>query len=130
MGLIEADVTESIIGAFYDVYNTLDFGFLEHVYAAALEFELLKRGHQVGREVPVKVFYKGTELASQRIDLLVDGKVVVEIKSTYELHKAAPRQVYSYLRATKIEVGLLLYFGPRPNFFRLLLTNDRKRGLR
>src|SRR5688572_29293242 len=121
MGLIDADVTECIIGAFYDVYNTLDFGFLEHVYSAALEFELIKRGHHVGREVAVQVFYKGTQLATQRIDLLVDGKVVVEIKSTYELHKAAPRQVYSYLRATKLEVGLLLYFGPKPNFFHLLL---------
>jgi GxxExxY protein len=130
MALIEADVTESIIAAFYEVYNTLDFGFLEHIYVSALELELRKRGHSVGREVSVQVLYKGNELAFQRIDLLVDGRVVVEVKSTYELHKAAPRQVYSYLRATRIEVGLLLHFGPRPSFFRLLLTNDRKRGLR
>src|SRR6185436_4623650 len=106
MALIEEACTSSIIAAFYEVYNEIGFGFLEHVYAAALERELRARGHQVGREVPVTVYYKGDEVAHQRLDILVDGKVVVEIKSTYELHKAAPRQVYSYLRATKLEVGL------------------------
>jgi GxxExxY protein len=126
MALIEEELTHSIIGAFYDVYNTLGFGFLEHVYACALERALIKRGHRVGREVPVIVYYEGEEIAHQRLDMLVDGKVIVEIKSTYELHKAAPRQVYSYLRATKLEVGLLLYFGPEPSFFRLLASNASK----
>ena len=126
MALIEEKRTESIIAAFYEVYNEIGFGFLEHVYGAALERELRAHGHQVGREVPVKVYYKGDEIAHQRLDLLVDGRIVVEIKSTYELHKAAPRQVYSYLRATKLEVGLLLYFGPKPSFFRLVHSNARK----
>jgi GxxExxY protein len=126
MPLFEEDLTRSVIGAFYEVYNTLGFGFLEHVYAAALERELRERGHDVGREVSVVIYYKGVELARQRLDMVVDGKLVVEIKSTYELHKAAPRQVYSYLRATDMEVGLLLHFGPRPAFFRLTFTNDRK----
>lgn len=103
---------------------------MEHVYGAALEQELQSRGHSVAREVSVQVFYKQRPLATLRLDLLVDGKVVVEIKSAYELHKAASRQVYSYLRATNLEVALLLHFGPRPSFFRMLLTNDRKRGIR
>jgi GxxExxY protein len=129
MTLLEEACTGSIIAAFYEVYNEIGFGFLEHVYAAALERELRSRGHQVGREVPVTVYYKGDEIAHQRMDILVDGKVVVEIKSTYELHKAAPRQVYSYLRATRLEVGLLLYFGPRPSFFRVVFSNTPRTTL-
>jgi GxxExxY protein len=123
--LLEGPLTESVIGAFYEVYNTLGFGFLEHVYITALERELLARGHHVAREVCVRVTYKGEELAQQRIDMLVDEKLVVETKSTYELHKAASRQVFNYLRATNLEVGLLLHFGPQPSFFRLISSNKR-----
>jgi GxxExxY protein len=123
--LIEGSLTESVIGAFYDVYNTLGFGFLEHVYIVALERELLARGHRVAREVCVRVQYKGQELAQQRIDMVVDERLIVEVKSTYDLHKAAPRQVFNYLRATNIEVGLLFHFGPRPSFFRLISSNKK-----
>src|SRR5687767_741755 len=118
VGLIEKELTGSIIGAFYEVYNTLGFGFLEHVYVMALERELLARGHSVAREVSVRVVYKGEELSFQRLDMIVDGKVIVETKSTLELHKGARRQVYNYLRATDLEVGLLLHFGPTASFFR------------
>ena len=123
--LIEEALTESAIGAFYEVYNTFGFGFLEHIYVTALERELLARGHHVAREVCVRVTYKGEELAQQRIDMLVDEKLIVEIKSTYELHKAAPRQLFNYLRATNLEVGLLLHFEPKPSFFRLISSNKR-----
>ena len=102
------------------MYNELGYGFLEHIYVLALERELVSRGHCVAREVGVAVFYKGEELGSQRMDLIVDGKVVVETKSTQELHKSATRQVNNYLRATKLEVALLLHFGPEPRFFRLI----------
>jgi GxxExxY protein len=118
--LIEEQLTHSVIGAFYDVYNTLGFGFLELVYMSALERELRDRGHAVGREVYVPVLYKGAELARQRIDMIVDDRVLVEAKSTQELHKSAKRQVYNYLRATRLEVGLLLHFGPEPCFYRLV----------
>ena len=117
--LIEEALTYSVIGAFFDVYNTLGFGFLEHLYVRALERELVVRGHAVAREVGVRVWYKGEELGNQRIDMIVDGKLIVETKATYELHKAAQRQVYNYLRATNLEVGLLLHFGPKPKFYRL-----------
>ena len=117
--LIEERLTSSVIGAFYEVYNTLGFGFLEHVYVMSLERELLARGHLVGREVPVPVLYKGEEVAHQRLDVIVDGKLIVETKSTYELHKAAQRQVYNYLRATSLDIALLLHFGPEPKFYRL-----------
>jgi GxxExxY protein len=121
--LIEEAVTRSIIGAFYRVYNKLGFGFLEGLYVAALERELNARGHDVGREVGVRVMYDGIELGLQRLDLIVDHRVVVEAKSTSQLHRHATRQVYNYLRATHLEVGLLLHFGPEPRFFRVICRN-------
>ena len=121
--LIESALTRSIIGAFYDVYNGLGFGFIERPYVLAMERELKRRGHQVAREVLVEVTYRGEPLCHQRLDMVVDGRVVVEAKSTYKLHEAAPRQVYSYLRSTHLEIGLLLHFGPKPSFFRLISRN-------
>ena len=124
--LLEEQLTRSVIGAFYEVYNTLGFGFLEHIYVMALERELRSRGHQVRREVGVCVMYKGEELAYQRLDMVVDDKLVVEVKSTYELHKAANRQVYNYLRATNLEVGLLFHFGPEPKFYRSICRKTNR----
>jgi len=121
--LLEARLTHSVIGAFYEVYNALGFGFLEHLYDTALERELVARGHRVAREVPVRVMYKGEELGIQRIDLIVDEKLVVETKSKYELHRALPRQLFNYLRATNLEIGLLFHFGPEPRFHRVISTN-------
>jgi GxxExxY protein len=123
--LLEERLTHSVIGAFYEVYNTLGYGFVEYLYLAALERELAARGHYVAREVTVHVRYKGAELGTQRIDMIVDEKVVVEAKSTEQLHRSASRQVYNYLRATNLEVGLLLHFGPEPNFQRLICRNTR-----
>jgi GxxExxY protein len=123
--LIEGARTRSVIGAFFEVYNTLGFGFLEHLYVMAMERELLSRGHRVARQVGVCIMYKGEELGTHRLDMIVDGKLVVETKSTYELHRAAQRQVYNYLKATGLEVGLLLHFGPEPRFYRFVSTNIR-----
>ena len=117
--LFEEELTRSVIGAFYDVYNDLKFGLWEHVYQLALEIELRSRGHDVGREVSVPIYYKGKELTRQRIDVLVDGRLIVETKASLELHKSAQRQVYNYLRATRLQVGLLLHFGPDPAFYRV-----------
>lgn len=117
--LLEDPLTYSVIGAFFDVYNTLGFGFLEHIYVMALERELVGRSHTVAREVGVRVWYKGEALGHQRIDMIIDDKLVVETKAAYELHKGAQRQLYNYLRATNLKVGLLLHFGPKPRFYRL-----------
>ncbi|AHG93099.1 GxxExxY protein (plasmid) [Gemmatirosa kalamazoonensis] len=111
-------LTHSVIGAFYEVYHTLGFGFVEHLYVAALERELLARGHRVGREVAIPVFYKGQPLGTQRLDMVVDEMLVVEVKSTYDLPAAARRQLLSYLSATRLGVGLLLHFGPEPKVHR------------
>jgi GxxExxY protein len=121
--LIDERLTGSIIGAFYAVYRTLGFGFLEHVYVLAMERELRTRGHRVARELSVDIMYDGEELCTQRLDMVVDERVVVETKSTYELHPTAQRQLYNYLRASRLEVGLLFHFGREPQFFRLMCRN-------
>ena len=123
-GLIEQHLTESAIGAFYEVYNILGYGLFEQVYMTALDRELRARCHAVAREVWVPVFYKGEEISRQRIDMIVDERLIIEAKSTQELHKSASRQVYNYLRATRLQVGLLLHFGPEPAFYRLVHTQD------
>ena len=121
--LVEEPLTRSVIGAFFEVYNTLGFGFLEQLYVAALEQELLARGHSVAREMSVRIMYKGFELGNQRLDMIVDDRLVVEVKSTLLLHPAATRQLFNYLRGSSLQVGLLLHFGPEPRFHRLICTN-------
>ncbi len=90
------------------------------MYAGALECELAKRGHGVARDLPVPVLYKGRQIACQRLDLVVDERVIVEIKATEKLSPAAQPQLISYLRATWFEVGVLLHFGPKPGFYRFI----------
>jgi GxxExxY protein len=118
--LLEGKLTHSVIGAFFEVYNNLGFGFLERFYVTALQRELLRRGHRVAREVSVDVVYKNEKLGSQRLDLIVDERLVVETKAAWEINKSATRQLYNYLRATDLEVGLVLHFGPRPKFYRVI----------
>jgi GxxExxY protein len=128
MYLIEKELTSSVIGAFFAVHRALGFGFLEHVHAAALERELLRRGHRVDREINVLIQYDGADIAHQRLDMVVDDKLVIEIKSTEHLHRDAKRQLYNYLRATKFEVGLLLHFGRSANFYRVICTTRENAG--
>jgi GxxExxY protein len=124
--LIEEDLTYAVIGAFYEVYNELGYGFAERIYMDALELELRARGRGVRREVPIQVIFKGKVLARQRLDMVVDDKLVVEGKSTFDVHKSALRKVYNYLHATRLEVGLLLHFGPEARFYRLISSNKRE----
>ena len=124
--LLEEKLTRSVIGAFYEVYNTLGYGYLEYVYMLALEQELRARGHEVAREVPVAVIYKGRELAVQRLDMVVDGKLVIEAKATEMLHPSAKRQLVSYLKSTRLSIGLLLHFGPEPKVHRAVYTKGKR----
>src|SRR5688572_18595160 len=114
--LVHESVTRSIIGSFFHVFNYLGAGFLESVYASALTKVLRARGHRVEREAAVRVWFEEEVIALQRIDMVVDDKVIVEIKSGDRLSTAARIQLGNYLTATGIEVGLLLHFGPRPMF--------------
>jgi GxxExxY protein len=123
--LLHAKITESIIGAFYLVYNELGYGFLEKVYIEALVRVLRKLGHKVDREILVPVEFFDEVIALQRLDLLVDDKVVVEVKSTRDLVVADHRQLRSYLSGTRLEVGLLLHFGHEAKFYRSVCTNRR-----
>src|SRR5215470_4371200 len=100
IGLLYDDLTRSIIAAFFEVYNILGHGLLESVYVAALDEELRRRGHHVEREVWVDVYYKGVPVKRQRIDRIVDGKVVVEIKASAVLPQYAERQLLTCLKAT------------------------------
>lgn len=118
--LLERETSHQVIGAFFEVYGTLGFGFLEHVYREALERELVTRARRVQKEVIVPVWYKGAVLTSQRVDLIVDDAVLIEIKSTEVMPTVARRQLLNYLRATSFQVGLLLHFGPSPRFYRLV----------
>lgn len=127
--LLDKDITGSIIGAFFDVYNTLGWGFLEHLYVKALEHELRLRGHTVVRQARVEVWYKGVLLGAQKVDLLVDARVVVEAKASELLPRAARAQLYNYLRATSKNVGLLLHFGPDPDFQRVFCRDAKRDGV-
>jgi GxxExxY protein len=111
--LIESELSRSIIAAFYAVYNYFGYGFAEVVYAAALEYE-------VERELAIQIYYEDRIVAWQRLDMVVDGKVIVEVKATERMAPYAERQLRNYLRATEHRVGLLLHFGPEPKVHRLV----------
>ena len=116
--LLQKELTGQIIGAFYECYNILRFGYLEAVYRSALAVELQARGHRCVREGLIEVLYRGVCVGNYRYDLVVDERVLVEVKSGDALAPSAKRQLLNYLRGTGLEVGLLLYFGPEPQFFR------------
>ena len=118
--LLYERLTESIISSFYEVYNRLGYGFLESVYAKALQIELEHRGHQVRSEVIVDLYYRGFHIGRHRLDRIVDEKVVVEVKAAETVPKTAARQCLSYLRATSVQVGLVLNFGVTPQIKRVV----------
>jgi GxxExxY protein len=125
--LLEADRVGSIIGAFYAVYNYYGPGLAESVYAGALAEELRRREHEVERELAVSVEYNGTHVAWQRLDLVVDNRIVVEVKATELMPRYAERQLISYLKATRFEVGVLLHFGDRAAFRRYIDSPKRNK---
>ena len=124
--LLHSDVTELIIKVFYHVYNTLVYGFLEKVYENALRLTLDKWGLSVGQQVPIKVYFEGQQVGDYFADLIVAGRVIIEVKADEALHPAHEAQLVNYLRATDVEVGLLLNFGPKPEFRRKVFSNERK----
>jgi GxxExxY protein len=117
------DLTEKIIKAFYKVYNTLGFGFLEKVYENALFIELKNMGLFVEKQRRVKVFYEEQEVGDYFADLIVDEKVIIELKASEALCEEHEFQLINYLKATEIEIGLLLNFGKKPEFKRKIFSN-------
>ena len=116
---VESELTGKIIACFLQVYNKLDVVMLEGVYRNALVVELSRHGLHARTEVPINVVYCGVEVGFFRMDLLVEDKVAVEVKSTDTLAPIAKRQLLNYLRVSHVDVGLLLHFGPEPTFHRL-----------
>lgn len=117
-------LTETITGVFYDVYNELGFGFLESVYRRALA--LRDKGLVVAEEVPVSVLFRGRNVGDFKADLVVNDVVLLELKTAENIVGAHESQVINYLRATHLELGLVLNFGPKPQVRRLLLDNMHK----
>lgn len=120
------ELTERIIGAFYEVYNNLGYGFLEKVYENSLVLELRKLGLNVVAQVPISVSYKGVLVGEYVADVLVEDKVIVEIKAVRVLLSEHEAQLLNYLKASKLEIGLLVNFGPRAEVKRKAFDNTRK----
>src|SRR5690348_7753013 len=118
--LVEEELTRQIIGAFFEVYNALGFGFLASIYQRALEIALRRRGLLVEREFPIEIFFGGESVGFLRIVLPVERRVFVEDESSHKLAYADRLQLMNYVTAMHLEVGLLLHFGPRPDIKRVL----------
>ncbi|MFC1580595.1 GxxExxY protein [Thermodesulfobacteriota bacterium] len=120
------DITAKAIDCAYKVHNTIGFGFLERVYQNALLIELEKNGLQAEKEVPIKVFYEEKIVGDYIADIIVEGKVVLELKSVKEIHPAHEVQLTNYLKATGIEVGLLINFAESVQVKRRVFTPEPK----
>ncbi len=126
--LLHADLTEKIIGVYYDVYNEVGHGFLEAVYRNSMQIALGEAGLLVQREVQIPVRFRGHEVGLYRADLLVASCVLLELKAVAALDHSHEAQLLHYLRATEIEVGLLFNFGgTRSQFRRLVFENEKKK---
>ncbi|MBP9694893.1 MAG: GxxExxY protein [Candidatus Magasanikbacteria bacterium] len=116
-------LTSRILKAYYTVYNTLGYGFLEKVYENAMAIELQHLGLNNRRQVPVQVEYLGVRVGDYFADIIVENKVILELKAAESLCEEHEAQLLNYLRATEIEYGLLLNFGKTPQFKRKIWTN-------
>lgn len=124
------DFTQKVIGVFYDVYNELGCGFLESVYREAMGVALTQAGLRVKTEVPVPVSFRGVVIGMFRADLIVNGIVLVELKAVDQIAKQHESQIMHYIRATPIEVGLLMNFGTSARFKRFVMDNESKGPIR
>lgn len=123
---LHSDITEKVIRAFYRVYNNLGFGFLEKVYVNALVIEFIKEGLFVKVQQPVKVFYEGQEIGFYIADIVINDSVILEIKAAETLCEEHEAQLLNYLKATEIEVGLLLNFGKKAELKRRVFSAEFK----
>ena len=117
------ELTEKVIGTFFEVYNTLGYGFLENVYENALCLEFEKRGISFSRQVPIKVRYCDRVVGEYVADLVIADLVIVELKAVKTLLPQHEAQLLNYLKATEIEVGLILNFGPVAKVVRKVVDN-------
>jgi GxxExxY protein len=120
------ELTDKIIKISYKVYNKLGYGFLEKIYESAIAIELENENISAVRQAPIQVFYDQKLIGEYFADILVENKVIVEIKASRQLVEENEAQLLNYLKATKMEVGLLLNFGPKPEVKRKAFDNARK----
>jgi len=124
--MLHEEITSQIIKAFYKVNNTLGFGFLEKVYENSMKLELMNLGLKVEQQKNIRVYYEGKEIGDYYADLLVNDCVIVELKVADILCEEHEAQLINYLKATKIEVGLLMNFGKKAEFRRKIFSNENK----
>ena len=122
--MLHSDITDGIIGSFYKVYNSLGYGFLEKVYENALLIELASSRFQVRQQHPIQVLYEKQPVGEYFADLLVNDLVILELKAAEHIREEHVAQLTNYLKATRTEVGLLLNFGYKPEFKRIVFTNS------
>ncbi|BCG49102.1 hypothetical protein GEOBRER4_n4005 [Citrifermentans bremense] len=122
--MIHESITDKILNAFYKVYNTLGFGFLEKVYENALAIELMKSGLEVKQQTQIPVYYDGKLVGDYFADVMVQDLIVLELKAAEAIHNEHCAQLTNYLKASNKEVGLLLNFGKKPEFKRIIFTNN------
>jgi len=120
-GFKHQEITEKIIGVFYEVYNELGHGFLESVYEKSFEIALTSIGLKVCRQIEIPVWFRGNQVGAFIADMLIEGAVLLELKAARALDVSHQAQLLNYLRATEIEVGLLFNFGLNPNLSGLFL---------
>ena len=125
--MLHTDITDSILKAFYKVYNVLGYGFLEKVYENAMRIELIGMGLFVEQQKNIKVYYESVQIGDYYADLLVNNLVIVELKAAGALCEEHEAQLLNYLRATNIEAGLLKNFGKEPEFKRKIFTNNNNK---
>lgn len=124
--MLHSDLTGKVINAFYKVNNKLGFGFLEKVYENAMRLELQKMNLKVEQQKNIRVYYDNNKVGDYYADLLINDIVIVELKAAESLCREHELQLINYLKATDIEVGLLLNFGKKAEFKRKIFTNDQK----
>ena len=128
--MLHAEITDSILKAFYKVYNTLGYGFLEKVYENSMRIELTNMHLIVDQQRNIKVYYDNDQVGDYYADPPVNGLIIVELKAAENICEEHEAQLLNYLKATNIEVGLLLNFGKEPQFRRKYFTNDKKKLIR
>ncbi|MDD3321354.1 MAG: GxxExxY protein [Paludibacter sp.] len=127
MKLLHEEITEKIIKSYYKVYNTLGYGFLEKVYENALAIELMKNGLEVKCQYPISVLYDNKIVGEYFADIIVNNLVVIELKASKVLSEENECQLINYLRATDVELGLLLNFGKVAEYKRKIFMNNKKK---
>jgi len=123
--LLHRETTDRILKSFYEVFNELGDGFLESVYENALFLALKDSGLKVERQKDIPVLFRGANVGDFKADIIVEDRIIIELKAIQHLDKIHEAQVINYLKATGIEIGLLINFGPRPEFKRIIFNKER-----